>query len=82
MMKEKENIMITRKFLSDLNFSVMTSWERNGFAGCQSPVPLIAENDQFLVVIDGNYCEVYNADAGDGTFEPIETCDDINALPY
>lgn len=71
--------MITRKFLSGLNFSVMTETDKMGFAGVQSPVPLIAEKDNLLVIIDGNYCEVYGENSD---FGPAEICDDISALPY
>ena len=71
--------MITRKFLSGLNFSVMTETDKMGFAGVQSPVPLIAENEYCLVIIDGDRCEVYGDDSD---FGPAEICDDISALPY
>jgi hypothetical protein len=54
-----------------------------GFGGVQSPVPLIFENDNYLVILDGNYCEVYLAEnIEDGTFDPIETCDNVCELPY
>ena len=44
---------------------------------------LLGENDKYLVVVDGNYCEVYEAEpTGDGTFEPIETCENVCELPY
>lgn len=83
MMKNERQIMISREFLRSLEFRVMTDFDRQGFMGCESPVPLIAETDQYLVVIDGNYCEVYDADPiGDGVFEPTETCENINELPY
>ena len=76
-------MLISRSFLRSINFSVMTDTDRMGFAGAQSPVALIGENDQYLVVVDGNYCEVYSAEAmADGTFEPIETCENICELPY
>ena len=71
--------MITRKFLSGFNFSVMTETDKMGFAGVQSPVPLIAEKDNLLVIIDGNYCEVYGENSD---FEPTETCENISELPY
>jgi hypothetical protein len=75
--------IITRKFLRSLNFRVMTDFDRQGFMGANSPVALIAENDKFLVVVDGNYCEIYDAEpTDDGTFEPTETCENICELPY
>ena len=71
--------MISRKFLSGLNFSVMTDSERMGFAGCESPVSLIAEyGSKFLVIIDGNYAEVCDVES----LELVDSCDDIRALPY
>jgi len=69
--------MITRDFLAGFNFRVMTRNDLMGFSGCQSPVPLIAENDDYLVIIDGSVCEVYGEDPSDG---PIETCTDICQL--
>ena len=70
--------MITRKFLAGLTFRTMTDSDRMGFAGCESPVPLIAEDgDDLIVVVDGNYCEVVSVD---GTV--IDQCDDIVGLPY
>ena len=70
--------MITREFLAGLNFRVMDSMDRMGFAGCESPVSLIAEvGDNYLVVVDGNYCEVVSVD---GTV--VDQCDDIVGLPY
>ena len=69
--------MITREFLSRLNFSVMTESDRMGFAGCESPVSLIAEfGDKYLVVIDGNYAEVCDVE----NLELVDSCDDIRAL--
>ena len=54
-----------------------------GFGGVQSPVPLIFENDEMIVILDGNYCEYYTADAiENGEFEPTETCENICELPY
>ena len=69
--------MITREFLSRLNFSVMTESDRMGFAGCESPVSLIAEfGDKYLVVIDVNYAEVCDVES----LELVDSCDDIRAL--
>ena len=71
--------MIDREFLKGLTFRVMDENDKMGFAGVQSPVPLIAEKDNLLVIIDGNYCEVYGENSD---FGPAEICDDISALPY
>jgi hypothetical protein len=67
--------MITREFLAGLNFRVMTEQDRYGFQGCESPVSLIAEDGENLVIIDGSYCEVCGAD---GTM--IDQCDNISEL--
>ena len=76
-------MLITRDFLRSVNFRVMTDFDRQGFAGAESPVALIGETGDYLVVVDGNYCEVYSAEAmEDGTFEPIETNENICDLPY
>jgi hypothetical protein len=71
--------MITRKFLSALEFRVMDKHELMGFAGVQSPVPLIAETDNYLVIIDGDRCDVFGEDAD---FGPEFTCESISELPY
>jgi hypothetical protein len=71
--------MITRKFLSALEFRVMDKHELMGFAGVQSPVPLIAETDNYLVIIDGDRCEVYGENSD---FGPDEICESISELPY
>jgi hypothetical protein len=74
---------ISRELLETLKFRVFTKNDYFGFAGVNSPVPLIAENDMegILVIIDGAYCELY-ADTGDGGFECIDTVDNINELQY
>jgi hypothetical protein len=77
--------MITREFLAGLNFRVMDETDKMGFSGCESPVPLIAEVGNlpphevgnYLVIIDGSYCEVVSVDG-----EMIAQCDDIVGLPY
>jgi hypothetical protein len=69
--------MITRDFLAGLNFRVMDETDKIGFSGCESPVSLLAEVGNYLVVIDGNYCEVVSVDG-----EMIAQCDDIVGLPY
>jgi hypothetical protein len=71
--------MIDREFLKSLTFRVMDKHELMGFAGVQSPVPLIAENEYCLVIIDGDRCEVYGEDAD---FGPEFVCEAISELPY
>jgi hypothetical protein len=74
---------ISRQLIESLEFRPFTKQDWYGFQGCESPVPMIAENDDegILVIIDGDYCELYAAD-GDGGFEPIDTCDSIRQLPF
>ena len=81
--------MITREFLSALNFRVMDESDKMGFAGVQSPVPLIAElDDNFIIIIDGNYCEVIDVTSlvsenfGELENEIVDTCENISELPY
>lgn len=70
-------MMISRKFLENLKFRVMDETDKMGFAGVNSPVPLIAEFGN-LIIIDGNYCEVIDA----VTCDQFEFCDNILALGY
>jgi hypothetical protein len=71
--------MISRKFLASLNFSVMTEFDKMGFAGVSSPVPLIAEyGSKYLVIIDGCYAEVTDVES----LELVDSCDDVRELPY
>jgi hypothetical protein len=68
---------ITRKFLKKLKFTVMDENDIVGFAGCASPVPLLAETeDGLLVVLDGDYCEVYDGE----TMEMVDSRDGISEL--
>ena len=69
--------MITRDFLAGLKFRVMDETDKMGFAGCSSPVSLIAEYGDALVIIDGSYCEVVSYGG-----EVVAQCDDITKLPY
>ena len=70
--------MISRKFLENLSFRVMDKFDREGFAGCGSPVPMIAEFGKLLIVIDGAYCEVTDSE----TLDQVDFCENILALPY
>ena len=71
---------ITRELLNSLNFRTFTKTDYYGFSGVESPVPLIAETDELLVIIDGSYAELYTtADLEEG-LEPTDPCDDIRLL--
>lgn len=75
--------MITRKFLGSLQFRRFTENDYMGFGGVSSPVPLICETEEFLVILDGNYCEYYSSEAVEnGDYMPTETCENICELPY
>jgi hypothetical protein len=71
-----------RAFFASLDFKVMTETEKMGFAGVSSPVPLIADNGEFLVIIDGNYAEIYDADSIENCNGPSFQIDNISELPY
>jgi hypothetical protein len=71
--------MITREFLKTVQFRVMNESDKEGFAGVQSPVPMIGEVDNFLVIIDGDRCEVYGEDSD---FGPADVCESISELEY
>ena len=73
---------ISRKLLESLNFRIMDETDKYGFAGVESPVSLIAENDDegILVIIDGSRAELYAYD-GCANFDCIDVCDNICALP-
>ena len=75
-------MIITRSLLASLNFRVFDKNDYFGFAGVESPVPLIAEdeNRNILVIIDGAHAELYQFDI-DGSFDLIDSCENINELP-
>lgn len=67
--------MFDRNFFESLTFRVMNDTDKMGFAGVTSPVPLISDNSDFLVVVDGVHAEIYDEDA-----ELIETIEDVTLL--
>jgi hypothetical protein len=71
-----EILMITRAFLAEFKFSVMDEFTIMGFGGCESPVPLYAESEKFVVVIDGDKCEVFCAE----TMELLDSHYNIRSL--
>ena len=74
---------ISRPLLKMIKFKVMTDSDKMGFAGVESPVPLIGEieDEGICVIIDGNYAELYCFD-GTGNFDCVDSCENINELPY
>lgn len=71
-------VEITREFLKSLTFRVFDETDYYGFAGVESPVPLIADTDELLVILDGDRCEVYDLEG----LEPYAVCESVSALPY
>lgn len=71
-----------RAFFASLKFSVMTADEKMGFAGVSSPVPLIADSGEFLVIVDGNYAEIYDAESIENCSGPSFQIDNISELAY
>lgn len=72
---------ISRELMNSMNFRVMSDFEKNGFLGCESPVPLIAENDDegIMMVVDGDVAELYAYD-GCANFDLIDTCENIREV--
>ena len=75
--------VISRELLKSLTFRVMSETDKMGFAGVESPVPLIAENEAegILVIIDGAHAELYAYD-GCANFDLVDSCENINELPF
>lgn len=73
---------ISRELIQSLNFRVFTKTDYYGFCDVQSPVPLIAENEDegILMIIDGDYAELYCYD-GCANFEVVDQCESIRELP-
>ena len=74
---------ISRELLKAIKFRVFDENDYFGFAGVESPVPLIGEieSEGILVIIDGNYAELYAFD-GCANFDCIDTVDNIRELPF
>ena len=72
---------ISRELIASLSFREMDNFDRQGFAGVESPIPLIADNEDegILMIIDGGRAELYSYD-GCANFDLIDTCDDICLL--
>lgn len=74
---------ISRELLNSLNFRVFEKTDYYNFAGVESPVPLIAENDDegICVIIDGDKVELYCYDIYNcANFDLVDTCDNIRDL--
>ncbi len=75
--------VISRELISAIKFRQFDETDYYGFAGVESPIPLIGElpDEGILMIIDGGHAELY-ADTGDGGFECVDSCENINELPY
>lgn len=73
---------ISRELIKSLEFRPFTKQDYYGFCDVQSPIPLIAENEDegILMIIDGCYAELY-IDMADGGFDCVDQCMDIRELP-
>ncbi len=71
---------ISRRLLASLTFRPFSKTDYYGFSGVMSPVPMIAERDNILVIIDGVCAELYITD-DEGVIDCVDQCDDICALP-
>lgn len=73
---------ISRELINSLEFREFTSTDYYGFAGVESPIPLIAENDDegIVMIIDGDVAELYAYD-GCANFEMIDSVESIRELP-
>lgn len=68
--------MITRELLRSLDFKPFTQNDYYGFAGVESPIPMIAETEAYIAVLDGGYLELYDA----VECELLDSVDDIRSL--
>lgn len=73
---------ISRRLLRSLTFRPFTQNDYYGFSGVESPVPMIAEDENLgiVVVIDGDTAELYQTDV-DGSFDCVDVVNFIRALP-
>ena len=74
---------ISRELINSLEFRQFTKQDYYGFCGVESPIPLIAENEDegIVMIIDGDAAELYAYD-GCANFEMIDECFNIRELPY
>lgn len=75
--------VISRDLISSLEFRQFGPTDYYGFAGVESPIPLIADNEDegILMIIDGDSAELYAYD-GSGGIECVDSCENIRELPY
>ena len=73
---------ISRELINSLEFREFASTDYHAFAGVESPIPLIAENDDenIVMIIDGDRAELYYVD-GVANFDMIDSVESIRELP-
>lgn len=75
---------ISREFLAGLTFRPFKEIDYMGFAGVESPNPMIAagvlNGESFVVILDGGYCELYVE--GNDEFGATDTCENVRELPF
>ena len=70
---------VTREFLANLNWKPFDKSMWYGFAGCTSPVPFYAEQDDVLYILDGVTLCIYFGNQENDDYEMIQ---DVTAFPY
>ena len=74
---------ISRELIKAIEFRPFEQNDYYGFCDVQSPIPMLGEleSEGILMVIDGDYAELYAYDA-EGSFDCIDQCESIRELPY
>ena len=76
------SVSLTRELIDSLEFRKFEKNDYYGFAGVTSPIPLIADReDGIIMIIDGAYAELYVTES-DGTVDLADSVDNINELSY
>jgi len=57
------NAVTVMNLIAQTEMKPFTEADYMAFGGCESDNPLIGENGDFLIIIDGNNIEVFEADS-------------------
>ena len=73
---------ISRELIKSMTFRPFDQNDYYAFCDVQSPIPLIGEveGEGIVMVIDGDYAELYAYDA-DYSFDCVDQCESIRELP-
>ena len=73
---------ISRELIKSMTFRPFEQNDYYGFCDVKSPIPLIGESESegIIMVIDGDYAELYAYDA-EGGFDCVDQCESIRELP-